>query len=107
MSGSAVPLAEMSSTSIAPEPIIQSTWMRLEFAPRAASSSGVALSQSQKARTIAAIFTHMHNVRAKTKHRFPESDFEPASQPNTRLLDEVAVSLNPFSGLNFRIAGRP
>ena len=40
ISGSAVPSTCRPSTSISAEPIIQSMWMRLELAPRAASSSG-------------------------------------------------------------------
>jgi hypothetical protein len=37
--GSAVPSAATPSTSISPEPIIQSTWIRLAFAPSLASAS--------------------------------------------------------------------
>jgi hypothetical protein len=41
------PVAVMPSMSSSPEPIIQSTWMRLSLAPLAASSSGVSLSPSR------------------------------------------------------------
>jgi hypothetical protein len=41
ISGSAAPSGARPSISISAEPIIQSIWMRLAFAPRARSSSGL------------------------------------------------------------------
>ena len=44
MSGSSLPSERTPSTSIAPEPIIQSMWMRLRLVPRADSSASLSLS---------------------------------------------------------------
>ena len=47
ITGSTVPDAVTPSTSSSADPIIQSTWIRLVLAPRAASSSGLSLSPSR------------------------------------------------------------